>query len=302
MPRYGITDIADFAEKIRFSLLLLSPRVLAEKVRDGGGQLTVTTLNAWRAGQNLPSYQKLRQFCRAANIEPVDFHLELDAFMRRICDANGIAEEERKVYAARFRSFQYTGLRFRAFDTVSSAETSRLFERLRGAYLAYNLVLNNLGYVHVSLIRFESSEHPFIITRCFSMQESHCIEYVGQLFPTRNNLMLVLESQNDASADLASMLLCRPMESCGEISWLSGIVLASAEDQIVYPAAARIYMERLPDDLEGLSPLELLQRPVPDWCMEFLTNRISGEEGDSVLESRLLTRSRVARARMGKDF
>ena len=52
----------DFAEKIRFSLLLLSPRVLAEKVRDGGGQLTVTTLNAWRAGQNLPSYQKLRQF------------------------------------------------------------------------------------------------------------------------------------------------------------------------------------------------------------------------------------------------
>ena len=62
------------------------------------------------------------------------------------------------------------------------------------------------------------------------------------------------------------------------------------------------YMERLPDDLEGLSPLELLQRPVPDWCMEFLTNRISGEEGDSVLESRLLTRSRVARARMGKDF
>lgn len=92
------------------------------------------------------------------------------------------------------------------------------------------------------------------------------------------------------------------MESFGEISWLSGIVLASAEDQIVYPAAARIYMERLPDDLEGLSPLELLQRPVPDWCMEFLTNRISGEEGDSVLESRLLTRSRVARARMGKDF
>ena len=34
MPRYGITDIADFAEKIRFSLLLLSPRVLVEKIRE----------------------------------------------------------------------------------------------------------------------------------------------------------------------------------------------------------------------------------------------------------------------------
>lgn len=97
-----------------------------------GGQLTVTTLNAWRAGQNLPSYPKLRQFCRAANIEPVDFHLELDAFMRRICDANGISEEERRIHAARFRSFLYSGLRFRAFDACSPAESSRLFERLRG--------------------------------------------------------------------------------------------------------------------------------------------------------------------------
>ena len=64
MPRYGITDIENFAEKIRFSLLLLSPRALVEKVLDGGGQLTITTINAWRAGQNLPSYPKLRQFCR----------------------------------------------------------------------------------------------------------------------------------------------------------------------------------------------------------------------------------------------
>ena len=31
MPRYGITDIENFAEKIRFSLLLLSPRALVEK-------------------------------------------------------------------------------------------------------------------------------------------------------------------------------------------------------------------------------------------------------------------------------
>lgn len=300
MPRYGITDIEDFAEKIRFSLLLLSPRVLAEKVRDGGGQLTVTTLNAWRAGQNLPSYPKLRQFCRAANIEPVDFHLDLDAFMRRLCDANRISEEERKVYAARFRSFQYSGLRFRAFESFFPADSSRLFERLRGAYLAYNLVLNNLGFVHVALIRFESLAHPFIMTRCFSMQEDHCIEYAGQLFSTRNSLMLVLESQDDGHEDIASMLLGKPMEASTEVSWLNGIVLASAEDHIVYPAAARIYMERLSAEEERLEPLELLRRPVPNWCMDFLSNRVSGEEGDTVLESRLLTRSRVARAMAGK--
>ena len=300
MPRYGITDIADFAEKIRFSLLLLSPRVLVEKIRDAGGQLTVTTLNAWRAGQNLPSYPKLRQFCRAANIEPVDFHLELDAFMRRICDANGISEEERRIHAARLRSFLYSGLRFRAFDACSPAESSRLFERLRGAFLAYNLVLNNLGAVHASLIRFESLEHPFVMTRCFSMQGEYCIEYTGQLFSTRNSLMLILESQDDSQTDLASMLLCRPMEASAEVSWLNGIVLASAEDHIIYPAAARMYMERLPAEEERLAPLELLRRPAPGWCLEFLSNRISGGEGDTVLESRLLTRSMVARARTGK--
>ena len=49
MPRYGITDIENFVEKIRFSLLVLSPRVLVERVLDAGGQLTITTLNAWRA-------------------------------------------------------------------------------------------------------------------------------------------------------------------------------------------------------------------------------------------------------------
>ena len=41
MPRYGITDIENFVEKIRFSLLLLSPRVLVERVLDAGGQLTI---------------------------------------------------------------------------------------------------------------------------------------------------------------------------------------------------------------------------------------------------------------------
>lgn len=300
MPRYGITDIENFAEKIRFSLLLLSPRVLVEKVLDGGGQLTITTINAWRAGQNLPSYPKLRQFCRAANIEPVDFHLDLEAFMRRICDANGISEEERRVYASRFRSLQYAGLRFKVFDTFSPADSARLFERLKGSYLAYNLVLNNLGSVHVSLIRFESVEHPVVMARCFSMQEDSCMEYEGQLFPTRNNLMLILEALDNRHEDFATMLLCKPMEASSGISWLNGIVLASAEDHIVYPAAARIYMERLSEEEERLEPLELLKRPVPGWCMEFLTNRVSGEEGDTVLESSLLTRSSVARARAGR--
>ncbi len=300
MPRYGITDIENFAEKIRFSLLLLSPRVLVKKVLDGGGQLTITTINAWRAGQNLPSYPKLRQFCRAANIEPVDFHLDLDAFMRRICDANGISEEERRVYAARFRSLQYAGLRFKVFDTFSPADSARLFERLKGAYLAYNLVLNNLGTVHVSLILFESVEHPVVMARCFSLQEEACMEYVGQLFPTRNNLMLILEAQDDAHEDFATMLLCKPMEASAGISWLNGIVLASAEDHIVYPAAARIYMEKVPEEEALSDPLSILRRPVPDWCMDFLSNKVSGEEGDTVLESRLLTRSSVARARAGR--
>ena len=300
MPRYGITDIENFAEKIRFSLLLLSPRVLVKKVLDGGGQLTITTINAWRAGQNLPSYPKLRQFCRAANIEPVDFHLDLDAFMRRICDANGISEEERRVYAARFRSLQYAGLRFKVFDTFSPADSARLFERLKGAYLAYNLVLNNLGAVHVSLILFESVKHPVVMTRCFSLQEDACREDVGQLFPTRNNLMLILEAQDNEHEDFATMLLCKPMEASAGVSWLNGIVLASAEDNIVYPAAARIYMEKLPEEEALSEPLSILRRPVPDWCMDFLSNKVSGEEGDTVLESRLLTRSSVARARAGR--
>ena len=300
MPRYGITDIENFVEKIRFSLLLLSPRVLVERVLDAGGQLTVTTLNAWRAGQNLPSYAKLRQFCRAANIEPVDFHLNLDAFMRRICSANGISEEDRKVYAARFQAQQNAGLRFRAFDAVSSSDSARLFERLKGSFLAYNLVLNNLGFVHASLVRFEKVEHPFIVVRCLSLQDDDCREYAGQLFPTRNNLMLILEAQGDTHEDFVSMLLCKPMETGKVVSWLNGIVLASAEDQIIYPAAARIYMERLSEEDAALDPSEILHRPAPEWCMDFLSNKISGCDGDTVLESRLLTRSSVARARAGK--
>ncbi len=300
MPRYGITDIENFVEKIRFSLLLLSPRVLVERVLDAGGQLTITTLNAWRAGQNLPSYSKLRQFCRAANIEPVDFHLDLDAFMRRICSANGISEEDRKVYAARFHSQQNSGLRFRAFEAVTSSDSARLFERLKGTFLAYNLVLNNLGFVHTSLVRFEKVEHPFIVARCLSLQDDDCREYAGQLFPTRNNLMLILEAQGDVHEDFVSMLLCKPMDTGKDVSWLNGIVLASAEDQIIYPAAARIYMERLSEEDAGRDPVELLHRPVPEWCMDFLSNKISGSDGDTVLESRLLTRSSVARARAGK--
>ena len=155
MPRYGITDIADFAEKIRFSLLLLSPRVLVEKIRDAGGQLTVTTLNAWRAGQNLPSYPKLRQFCRAANIEPVDFHLELDAFMRRICDANGISEEERRIHAARFRSFLYSGLRFRAVRAAAggiSGVQSCPQQPRRGACVADTLRESGTSVCHDALL------------------------------------------------------------------------------------------------------------------------------------------------------
>ncbi len=300
MPRYGITDIENFVEKIRFSLLLLSPRVLVERVLDAGGQLTITTLNAWRAGQNLPSYSKLRQFCRAANIEPVDFHLDLDAFMRRICSANGISEEDRKVYAARFHSQQNSGLRFKAFDSVSSSDSARLFERLKGSFLAYNLVLNNLGFVHASLVRFEKVEHPFIVARCLSLQDDDYREYAGQLFPTRNNLMLILEAQGEAQEDFVSMLLCKPMDTGKDVSWLNGIVLASAEDQIIYPSAARIYMEKLSEEEAAMDPAEILRRPVPEWCMDFLSNKISGCDGDTVLESRLLTRSSVARARAGK--
>lgn len=300
MPRYGITDIENFVEKIRFSLLLLSPRVLVERVLDAGGQLTITTLNAWRAGQNLPSYSKLRQFCRAANIEPVDFHLDLDAFMRRICSANGISEEDRKVYAARFHSQQNSGLRFKAFDSVSLSDSARLFERLKGSFLAYNLVLNNLGFVHASLVRFEKVEHPFIVARCLSLQDDDYREYAGQLFPTRNNLMLILEAQGEAQEDFVSMLLCKPMDTGKDVSWLNGIVLASAEDQIIYPSAARIYMEKLSEEEAAMDPAEILRRPVPEWCMDFLSNKISGCDGDTVLESRLLTRSSVARARAGK--
>lgn len=300
MPRYGITDIENFAEKIRFSLLVLSPSVLVKKVMDAGGQLTITTVNAWRAGQNLPSYSKLRQFCRAANIEPVDFHLSMDAFMCRLCDANGISEEDRSVYASRFHAPHRSGLRFRALDSLAPSDSDRLFGRLKGSYLAYNLVLNNLGFVHTSLMSFESVEYPYITVRCWSMQDERLTIYEGQLFPTRNSLMLILEAQDNSQEDFVTMLLCKPMENISEVSWLNGIVLASAEDRIIYPAAARIYMERLSDDDLKVDAMELLRRPVPEWCMDFLCNKISGEEGDTVLESRILTRSSVARARAGR--
>ena len=300
MPKYGITDIENFAEKIRFSLLVLSPRVLVEKVMKGGGQLTITTVNAWRAGQNLPSYSKLRQFCRAANIEPVDFHLSMDAFMMRLCDANGISEEDRRVYASRFHAPQRSGLRFRTLDSFTPSDSEHLFERLKGSYLAYNLVLNNLGFVHTSLMSFECVEHPYITTRCWSMQENRLIVYEGQLFPTRNSLMLMLEARDNSQDDFVTMLLCKPMENISEVSWLNGIVLASAEDRIIYPAAARVYMERLSGEDGKVDALTLLRRPVPEWCMEFLSNKVSGEVGDTVLESRILTRSSVARAKAGR--
>ena len=300
MPRYGITDIENFAEKIRFSLLVLSPRVLVEKVLDGGGQLTITTVNAWRAGQNLPSYSKLRQFCRAANIEPVDFHLSMDEFMHRICDANGISEEDRKVYASRFHAPQCSGLRFKTPERLTAADGVRLFDRLKGGYLVYNLVLNNLGFVHTSLIRFDRLDHPYIMARCWSMQEDRLTVYEGQLFATRNSLMLILEAQESSQDDFVTMLLCKPMENSSGVSWLNGIVLASAEDRIVYPAAARVYMERLSEEDAECDIMELLRRPVPEWCMDFLCNRISGDDGDTVLESRILTRSSVARAKAGK--
>ena len=149
-------------------------------------------------------------------------------------------------------------------------------------------------------MRFEKVEHPFIVVRCLSLQDDDCREYAGQLFPTRNNLMLILEAQGDTHEDFVSMLLCKPMETGKVVSWLNGIVLASAEDQIIYPAAARIYMERLSEEDAALDPSEILHRPAPEWCMDFLSNRISGCDGDTVLESRLLTRSSVARARAGK--
>ena len=59
MPRYGITDIADFAEKIRFSLLLLSPRVLVEKIRACGGidfDLPILLGYSGLSGESLETY------------------------------------------------------------------------------------------------------------------------------------------------------------------------------------------------------------------------------------------------------
>jgi len=59
-------------------------------------------------------------------------------------------------------------------------------------------------------------------------------------------------------------------------------------------------MERVPEKDEHLPPLVLLRRPVPDWCTALLSNRVSGGVGDTVLESRLLTRAGVAKAKAGK--
>lgn len=293
MSKKGMENIDDLQAKISFALLVISPIKLLSRARELGLSLTATTLSSWRQGKNLPTRTKLEQFCTLCNLEFADMFASLDEFMNLFCTRNHVSPREKALYIRKMEEEQSPALPLHSLKGQSPELTRRLYEKLHGTYICYNSTLDNMNVISKTLICIESERHPFLTLSAYGPRGDGAVNYTGFLFPSRSNLQVVMEASTREHNDFASMKLNNPAGMATEVHFLHGILLATAEDSSTYPAACRVFWERINQETSLQAGMKLLKRPVPAYCLSLIDNTVRSTPGDYVLSSTALNRADV---------
>jgi hypothetical protein len=293
MANIGLMDIQDFEAKVRFSLMVIPMRGVITIIQDQlGGNLTSVTLEAWKAGKSRPSKTKLDLFCRALGLSTADMYADFAEYVEILCRAHDVSDRDRDIFLKRIEERQAGNLRLSVFSRFSPSYTQRLFEKVRGNYILYNYSINNVDNVNMALVCIDGESHPFLRVTVKSFRNNRFLGYRGSLFPVRSNLHFILETESEKHDEVVMIVTNNPVDMGRDVEFLYGIILSGSEDFVSHPSAARVFMEKMPQDASAEDILQQIaetdQEKIPAYCKELISNKTDRAEVGFVLRAEQL--------------
>ena len=306
MANIGLMDIQDFEAKVQFALMVIPMRGVTTIIQDQlGGNLTSVTLESWKAGKSRPSKSKLDLFCRAIGVNLADMYADFSDYVKILCRAHGISDRDRDLFLKRIEERQSGNLRLSVFSRFSRSHTQRLFDKVGGNYILYNYSINNVDKVNMTLVCIESECHPFLRVKVKSFRDNKFLGYSGTIFPVRSNLHFILETDPKTHDEVVMIVTNNPVDMGRDVEFLYGIILSGSEDFVSHPSAARVFMEKMPQDA---SPEDILlkieqtdQEEIPAYCKDLICNDTDREEAGFVLRAEQLNWAFVEQLRQKKQ-
>lgn len=303
MANIGLTDIQEFEAKMQFTLMAIPLNEVINIVRDQcGGKLTSVTLEAWKAGKSQPSKTKLDLFCRAIRLSLADMYEDFDVFVKILCRTHKIPDRNRNIFLKRIKERQTGNLRLSVFSRFSPSYTKRLFDKVCGNYILYNYSINNVDKINLTLICIDSECHPFMRVRVRSFRDDKFLGYRGTIFPVRSNLHFILETESEFHDEVVMIVTNNPVDMGRDVEFLYGIILSGSEDFVSHPSAARVFMEKMPQNASQEDILKKIieteQNAIPAYLKELISNNTDQAEGSFVLRAEQLNWAFVERIRL----
>lgn len=299
MPNKGLDDISRFESKVQFALMAVPIPEVVDTVRAKlGGNLTSVTLESWRAGRNRPSRTKLDLFSRALGIRLEDFYEDFYGFVDILSSVRGLADRNRDIFLKRIEERQSGSVKLDVFGRTDTDYTQRLFSKIGGHYVLYNYSMNNVPEINQTLISVECTCHPFIrVTAQTVRDDDHVTTYQGRLFPVRSNLHFVMETGSSHHDEVVMVVTNNPVHQGGKVRFLYGMILSGSEDFVSHPSAARVFMEKMPENMTTEQVVEKIrttdQENIPSYCRKLVQNDIAQSDGNFVLRAEQLNMSYV---------
>lgn len=303
MANVGLVDIEEFEAKVKFALMVVPMRNVITIIRDQlGGNLTPVTLEAWKSGKSRPSKTKLDLFCRAIGLSLADIYAEFADFVEILCRMQDISDRNRDFFLKRIKERQTGTLKLSVFSRFAPSYTQRLYEKIGGNYILYNYSVNNVDKVNMTLVCIEAECHPFLRVTVKIFRDSKYLGYSGSIFPVRSNLHFILETEPGTHDEVVMIVTNNPVDMGRDVEFLYGIILSGSEDFVSHPTAARVFMEKMP---QNASPEEILrqiaetdQDEIPAYCKELINNDIDRNEAGFVLRAEQLNWAFVEQLRL----
>jgi len=293
MANIGLMDIQEFEAKVQFTLLAIPMREVISTIQEQlNGNLTSVTLEAWRAGKSRPSKKKLDLFCRALGLSMTDMYADFTDYVEVLCRLHAIPDRNRAIFLKRIEERQTGSLKLSVFTRFSPSYTQRLFEKVGGNYILYNYSINNVDKINMTLVSIESECHPFLRVAVRSFRNNKFLGYRGTIFPVRSNLHFILETEPETHDEVVMIMTNNPVDMGRDVEFLYGTILSGSEDFVSHPSAARVFMEKMPQDASREEILRKItetdQKKIPAYCKELISNNSDRDKGSFVLRAEQL--------------
>jgi len=232
-------------------------------------------------------------------------YTDFSEYVEILCRAHAIPDRDRTIFLKRIKGSQSGSLTLSVLSHFSPSHTKRLFEKIGGNYILYNYSVNNVNNVNMALVCIEGESHPFLRVTVRSFRDNKFIGYKGTLFPVRSNLHFVLETAAETHDEVVMIVTNNPVDMGRDVEFLYGIILSGSEDFVSHPSAARVFLEKMP---QNASPEDILRKiadtaqdEIPAYCKELICNDTARAEVGFVLRAEQLNFAFIEQLRQKKQ-